>query len=195
MIANIAQSAEIIAKSRDKQRVVRKANVDRTEKEQKEQKEKWTKGFLLWSAEGFKSRLKVHRETFEVILGEISPFITKTLTNFQPDLIEVHRQLAQTFYRLAHGCSVQVIEDIFGVSKALASETFNFVICIMVVALYDHYVALPKTIEEWKEELKGFIENYTFPFIGAWDGFHVDVATHLKIITLSSISIPLVTWI
>ena len=66
MIANIAQSAEIIAKSRDKQRVVRKANVDRTEKEQKEQKEKWTKGFLLWSAEGFKSRLKVHRETFEV---------------------------------------------------------------------------------------------------------------------------------
>ena len=50
----------------------------------------------------------------------------------------------------------------------------------MIVALYDHYVALPKTIEERKEELKGFIENYIFPFIGAWDGFHVDVATPLK---------------
>ena len=51
----------------------------------------------------------------------------------------------------------------------------------MVVALYDRYdVALPKTIEEWKEELKGFIESYSFPCIGAWDGFHVHVATRLK---------------
>ena len=142
-----------------------------------------------------RSRFKVHRETFELILGVISPFNTKALTNFQPDLIEVHRQLILTFYRLAHGCSVQVIADVFGISKALASEMFNFVACIMVVALYDRYVPLPETIEEWKKELKGFIESYTFPYIGAWDGCHVDVATRLKIIVLSSISIPLVTWV
>ena len=121
----------------------------------------------MLSEEEFNSWLRVHRETFEVILGEMGPFITKTQTNFQPNSIEAHRQLALT-YRLAHGCSCQVIEDVFGVSKALASETFNFVICIMVVALYNRYVALPKTIEKWKEELKEFIENYSFPCIGAY---------------------------
>ena len=42
MISNIAQSVEVIVKSRDKQRVVRKANVDRIQ-----QKEQWTNGCLL----------------------------------------------------------------------------------------------------------------------------------------------------
>ena len=100
MIANRAQSVEIIVKSRDKQRVVRETNVDRTQ-----QKERWTNGYLLWSEEEINSRLRVHRKTFEVILGEISTFITKTPTNFHPNLIEAHRQLALTLYRLAHGCS------------------------------------------------------------------------------------------
>ena len=100
MIANRAQSVEIIVKSRDKQRVVRETNVDRTQ-----QKELWTNGYLLWSEEEINSRLRVHRKTFEVILGEISTFITKTPTNFHPNLIEAHRQLALTLYRLAHGCS------------------------------------------------------------------------------------------
>ena len=59
-IANIAPSVEIIIKSRDKQRVVRKANVDRTQ-----QKEQWTNGYLLWSVEEVKLRLRVHRETLK----------------------------------------------------------------------------------------------------------------------------------
>ena len=96
MIANIAQSVEIIVKSRDEQRVVRNVNVDRAQ-----QKKQWTNGYLLWSEEEFKSQLRVHRETFEVILGEISPFITKTPTNFQPNPIVAHRQLALTLYRIA----------------------------------------------------------------------------------------------
>ena len=49
MIANIAQSVEINVKSRDKQRLVRKANVDRTQ-----QKEQLTNGYLLCSEEKFK---------------------------------------------------------------------------------------------------------------------------------------------
>ena len=97
--------------------------------------------YLLWSKEEFKSRLRVYRETFEVILGEISPFITKTAINFQPNPIEAHCQLARTLYRPAHGCSYQVIEDV-------ASETFNFFICIIVIALYNRYVAPPQTVQE-----------------------------------------------
>ena len=50
----------------------------------------------------------------------------------------------------------------------------------MVVVLYDCYVALPKTIEEWKEELKGFTDNYSFLCIGAWYELQVHGATLLK---------------
>ena len=39
------------------------------------------------------------------------------------------------------------------------------------------------------------MENCSFPCIGAWDGFHVHVATRLKVSILSSISITVVTWI
>lgn len=49
------------------------------------QHSKWNdgpNGCLLWSEEEFKSRLRVQQEKFEVILVVISPFITKTPTNF-----------------------------------------------------------------------------------------------------------------
>ena len=50
----------------------------------------------------------------------------------------------------------------------------------MVLTLYDEFVCLPRTEEDWANECKGFIENYEFPCVGAWDGFHVNVACHLK---------------
>ena len=79
MVTNRAQSVEIIVKIRDKQRVVRKANVNRIQ-----QTKQWTNSYLLWSEEEFKSPLRVRQETIEVILDEISLFITKTPINFQP---------------------------------------------------------------------------------------------------------------
>ena len=78
MVTNRAQSVEIIVKIRDKQRVVRKANVDRIQ-----QTKQWINSYLLWSEEEFKSQLRVRQETFEVILDEISLFITKTPIDFQ----------------------------------------------------------------------------------------------------------------
>ena len=81
---------------------------------------------------------------------------------------------------MAHGCSFQVLDDVFGVSRSLASETFNIVIRVLVAKVFDLVVVLPQTEDEWKVELKAFIENYAFPCIGAWDGFHVHVATRLK---------------
>ena len=87
---NKAQCVEIIVKSRDKQRVVRKTNIDRTQ-----QKEQWTKGSLCSPKKNLshekRETLRVQLETFEVILSEISPFITKNSTNFQPNSIEAHR--------------------------------------------------------------------------------------------------------
>ena len=37
-----------------------------------------------------------------------------------------------------------------------------------------------ESAEDWKKELFGFIENYKFPCVAAWDGFHVEFATKLK---------------
>ena len=85
-----------------------------------------------------------------------------------------------TIYKLAHGCTFAVIGDVFGISDSLATQTFNHVIRELVVNLFDEYVKMPSTEQEWINETKGFIENYEFPCIGAWDGFHVYVCSKLK---------------
>ena len=96
-----------------------------------------------------------------------------------PHPIENHRQVALTIYRLAHGCSFSTLSDLFGVSQALAVETYNHAVRELSLRLYKRYVCTPRTDDEW-EELRGFIENYGIPCVGAWDGFHVYVSTHLK---------------
>ena len=168
----------------------REPNIDRVN-----QKEVWTDGYLTWNDAQFKSRVRITCATFEFLLTEIGPSITKPPTNWIPKPIETHRQLGLTLYRLAHGCSFQVLDDVFGVSRSLASETFNIVIWVLVAKVFDLVVVLPETEDEWKVELKAFIENYAFPCIGAWDGFHVHVATLLKIIIASNISIRSLTWV
>ena len=55
---------------------------------------------------------------------------------------------------------------------------------LTVVSLYDHYVHLPTTDEEWQSEIHGFIENYEFPSVGAWDGFHVYINSQLTARTI-----------
>ena len=89
-------------------------------------------------------------------------------------------QLAIILYRLSHGFSVSTVGDLFGVPESLADKTFNHVVRLLVARLYDVFVKLPLTGEEWELELRGFIENYEFPCVGAWDGFHVYVSSKLK---------------
>ena len=52
---------------------------------------------------------------------------------------------------------------------------FNKVVRLNVAEFYDDLVKLPETDEEWKAELRGFLENYGFPCVGAWDGFHIQI--------------------
>ena len=76
---------------------------------------------------------------------------------------------------------VQVLKDLFGVSQSVATETFNQVICvIMVSCLYNEFLYLPRSDDEWRTDCKLFIENYKFPCVGAWDGFYVHGATTLR---------------
>ena len=101
-------------------------------------------------------------------------------TNFNANPTSPDRQLALTLYRLAHGVTYSVIEDVFGISKESGCHFFNKVVRLIVSNFYDEYVKLPDTDEEWETEIRGFIENYGFPCVGAWDGFHVHVASQLK---------------
>ena len=50
----------------------------------------------------------------------------------------------------------------------------------MIVSTYDRYVRLPTTDKEWQNEIHASLENYEFPCVGAWDGFHVYINSQLK---------------
>ena len=50
----------------------------------------------------------------------------------------------------------------------------------MILQPFNEYVNMPTSEEEWIADCKEFIENYEFPCVGAWDGFHDHVSTYLK---------------
>ena len=82
------------------------------------------------------------------------------------------------------------LEDVFGVSESLGCKTFNKVVRVLVATMYDVYVSLPVTDQQWMEELTGFIQHYGFPCVGAWDGFHVYLNSKLKTILALKSVIP-----
>ena len=44
----------------------------------------WTCGYAAWSDAQFKARVRVNRDTFDFLLGEIIGDIEKTPTNLKP---------------------------------------------------------------------------------------------------------------
>ncbi|CAH3030183.1 unnamed protein product [Porites evermanni] len=78
-------------------------------------------------------------------------------------------QLPICLYRLAHGYTYSTVGDLFGVAESTASVIFNQVCKILVSTLYDRF-----------QGFESFLENWEFPCVGAWDGFHVYVSTKLK---------------
>ena len=152
------------------------ADKDRAEKSPDEVRDRsmFENGYYNWSDKKFKKSLRITRDTYEHNLEEILP------TPMKPNPIAPATQLALTLYRLPHGCSLSTLEDVFGWSIPTNDRTFNYVCRVLVQRLYDRYVRLPETEEEWTAEIKGFTENYEFPCVGAWDGFHVYVSSHLK---------------
>ena len=63
---------------------------------------------------------------------------------------------------------------------SLAAKTFDKVVRLLVSNIYDEYVKMSNTDEEWENDLRGFIENFETPYTGVWDGFHVYVSSKLK---------------
>ena len=140
----------------------------------------WEEGLNRWNEEAFKDNFRVNRGTYEFILREIEGYLTKKPTNRNPQPIEPAKQLAICLYRLAHGCTFTTVANLFAVSKPTACITFNKVCKVLVRTLYDRFVCLPKDQHQWENELKRFLEDWEFPCVGALDGFHVYVSTHIK---------------
>ena len=72
------------------------------------------------------------------------------------------------------------MSDLFGVLVSAANKVFNKVCRVLVAQLYDRYVYLPSVDAEWEAEVHGFLENYEFPYVGAWDGFYVYISPKLS---------------
>ena len=124
--------------------------------------------------------MRVSRDTFRFILAEIKNDITKQPTPMKPNPTPPATQLAICLHRLAHGCTFLTVGDLFGIAAPTAHCIFLDVCKATVKNLYDRFVFLPRTSEEWSQELQGFLENWKFPCVGAWDGFHVYVSTTMK---------------
>ena len=133
-----------------------------------------------WSEEDFKAKMRINYLTFNFILDRIYEDIILTPSNLNPNPASPDRQLALTIYRVATGCTYSTLSDLFGVSVSAASKFFNKTCRLIVVSLYHRYVRLPTTDEEWKNEVRGFLENYEFPCVGAWDGFYVYINSQSK---------------
>ena len=114
------------------------------------------------------------------ILNIVEHYLTKEETNLNQHPISDNRQLGLTLYRLGHGASFTTLSRLFVVSISLDSVTFNKVCRVLVATLYNRYIKLPLTDEQWDAELKGFLENYKFPCVRTWDGFHVYVSSKLR---------------
>ena len=111
--------------------------------------------------------MRINHTTFNFIFDGICEDLILTPTNLKPNQTSPGRQLALTIYRLATGCTYSTLSDLFGVSVSAASKFFNKICRLMVVSLYNGYVRLPTTDEEWQNEIRGFLENYEFPCVGA----------------------------
>ena len=97
---------------------------------------------FCWDNGQIKSKFRLTKDNFNIILSRIEASIVKT--NFVPEPIEPNRQLGLTIYKLAHSCTFTVIGNVFGISNSLASQPIHFA----------EYVKIPSSEQEWFNEIK-----------------------------------------
>ena len=139
--------------------------------------------------------MRINHTTFNLLLNTLWDGLVLTPTNFVPEPTSPDRQLAASLYRLVHGVTYTVLENVFGISKELGYIFFNKVTRLIVAYFYDECVKLPETDEQWEVEVRGFIENYDFLAVRAWDGFHIHVNSQLKANFSFKKSIRSTTWL
>ena len=149
-------------------------------RDQNIRKEQWTDLCNRKSDEEFSEKMRINRTMVNVLLNALWDVLVLTPTNFVLEPTSPDRQLTASLYRLAHGVTYTVLEDVFGILKESGCVFFSKVIRVIVAYFYDKYAKLPETDEQWEVEVRVFIENYDFLAVGAWDGCHIHVNSQLK---------------
>ena len=104
----------------------------------------WENDYRNWDDHMFKRPLRVNKETFIFLLLQIRIDIEKTPIRMKSNPIKSECQLAITLCKLAHGCSLTTLEDLFGWSIPTCTQAFNKICRVLVKTLY-RYVKLPET--------------------------------------------------
>ena len=172
IINDIARVVEVLA---DKNRKLREPTQD-----QNVRTKQWTELYNQKSDGEFPEKMRINRTTFNHLPNILWDGLALTPANFVPEPTSPDRQLAASLYWLAQGVKHTVLADVFGISRESGCVFFNKVIRLIVAYFYDEYVKLSETDKQWEVEVRGFIENYGFPAVGAWDGFHIHVISQLK---------------
>ena len=80
-------------------------------------------------------------------LNTVGLYIAKQPTNFVPNPIEEHCQIALTLRHLVQSFSFSTLSNLFGVSISLAERVFNVAIQGIVPHMYDTYVVLQRSAD------------------------------------------------
>ena len=72
----------------------------------------WRNVYFNWDNEQFKSKFRLTKDNFNIILNRIEASIVKMPTNPVPEPIEPNRQLGLTIYKLARSCIFTFIDNI-----------------------------------------------------------------------------------
>ena len=127
----------------------------------------------------FKSQLRMTRDTFDVLLNVLRPFLLRQNTALR-DCIPPEKVLALGLYRLAHGNSYLTIGATFGVGKSTVIEAVQDV----TEALFEvrnEYIKFPVTEAETRACVETFAELSDLPNIaGAIDGTHIQIKAPLE---------------
>ena len=121
--------------------------------------EMWRDVYFNWDNEQFKSKFRLIKDNFKIILNRKEASIVKTPTNLVPEPTEPNTQLRLTIHKLAHSCTFTVISDVYGICESLGTQTFNHVARKLVVNLFDEYVKMSSTEQKWITDIKASLKT------------------------------------
>ena len=119
---------------------------------------------IHWKEDDWISNLRMNKESFNVLLNELAPYITKKDTNFRK-AIPADIRLAVCLYFLSHSSDYTTVSNLFGIGRATAYQIIMQVCRVIVDKLLKSYIKLPNTNESIRKSIDEFEEISGFPQI------------------------------
>ncbi|MCO5607458.1 hypothetical protein L7F22_061654 [Adiantum nelumboides] len=123
----------------------------------------------------FKSRLRISKSKFLVLVGRLGPHLQKQDPCFRK-AIAAEKRVVVALHRLASGSNLQVVADLYGMSVAAAQKVvIEFCDAVHKSGLHDLYIKWPSSIR-MRSLATGFEQIQGIPnVIGAVDGSHIPI--------------------